>query len=43
LVLGWSFGDWANAPVPSIKPMAAVINKRSFMFLSPWVGQKPGK
>jgi len=34
LVLGCSLGDWANAPVPSIRPMAVVINKRSFMFLS---------
>jgi hypothetical protein len=34
LVLGCSLGDWANAQVPSIRPMAVVINKRSFMFLS---------
>jgi len=34
LDLGCSLGDWANAPVPSIRPMAVVINKRSFMFLS---------
>src|ERR1700737_203366 len=34
LDLGCSLGDWANAPVPSIKPIAVVINKRSFMVLS---------
>jgi hypothetical protein len=34
LVLGCSLGDWANAPVLSIKPIAVVINKRSFMVLS---------
>jgi hypothetical protein len=32
-VLG-SLGDWAKPPVPSVKPMAVVINKRPFMFLS---------
>jgi hypothetical protein len=34
LVLGCSFGDCANAQVPSISPTAVVINKRSLMFRS---------
>ena len=34
LVLGCSLGDCANAPVPSNKPMAVVISKRSLMFRS---------
>jgi hypothetical protein len=33
LALG-SLGDWANAPVPSIKPTVVVIKKCPFMFLS---------
>ncbi|MGZ5873965.1 MAG: hypothetical protein ACXWKP_17830 [Bradyrhizobium sp.] len=37
LFFGCSLGDWANAPVPSIKPIAVVINKCSLMFHS-WAG-----
>jgi hypothetical protein len=34
LVRAGSLGDCANAPVPSNKPMAVVISKRSLMFRS---------
>jgi hypothetical protein len=34
LGLGCSLGDWANAPVPTISPMAVEINKCPFMFRS---------